>query len=1164
MTSAVHPAKGRRGRAAAASAVLLLPTLLGLALALSPPAGASTVSLTLYTTTGGWGLSSSNITSPGPTITVNEGDIVQLSLNGADNAWHNFYVDYNGNGNPDSGSGEPLSQDFRKPTATTLSFTADVAGNFTYYCEYHWQRAYGDFIVVPAPPGNTAPSALLLPPVGVAAWTGGSVHNISWNQTDLQEPPSNLTAWVNYTSSAASGPALGPVNGTANPQSSMWTVPRVNVTGVRLNVTVADSEGALGYDETDYPDIDSTAPTVVSTLPAADAVEVDWLSTIEVNFSEPMQQVATQGAVGLATAGGVPVGLTFLGWFGNTMLLRPAASLSNDTTYEVTVSTAALDASDPGNPLAAPYTWQFHTFDNAPTASLTAPSAGTSWSGGSSHEVAWSAADANEPASNLTVTVTYSPDGSAPWGALFGPVAGDASPWVWSVPLDDAPAARLNLTVVDRAGKRATAISPPFAVDSTAPTVTSTYPFDGANGVARNTGISVLWDEPMDPTTAAAAVGLQDVGSSAWVPGTVAWSSTGDELFFTPTSPLSPNAAYRLVVNGTALDASDPGNAAGVDRTFAFNTTASLDASPPAVQSASADPATQGPGLAVELTVNATDDTGVGSIWANLTGPGGVAVSNTSLAAAGAGVWNGSVSSTLLGLHTVSFWVCDQAGNCVTATATFTIADILPPTLSDLQSTPAHPTVPGSATLSATVSDDSGVAAVWFVLGTQNLTATYDAAAGRYAATFELAGVGTLPFTVGARDAAGNVGTAAGALVAYDDLPPQLSFLETIPPLQELGGDTALSADASDNVAVTGVWAIVDGSTNLTMTPSGTSPGTFTATVPSPTVGAHTFVVWATDASGHPVSASGTFEVQDTVAPTLEHAPVTTAGRASEIPLNATAHDLGGVAGVYIAYTGTNGRDGNVSAAATGGDGWAAAIPGQTLSGNLTYSVLAVDGSGNWVSVGPFTVSIPADVVPEKGEDPTLLYEIVPHIAALVVADGALAGWLFVRRRRQRAAPDAAGAAEASSAPMTRAMASLFVVAGLAGIVLLTYDQHLWDEGTDHAWALVGFTVLHFAMAGALAFRPERFTHAGALWGAGQAALMAADVITAPEYGHTYSQFAVYLFSQWEFLTIMGASIAAFLVGNHLVGGLGTTLRFWKAIPAMLGGSRTSPPPRDK
>jgi len=145
----------------------MLLLLSSIALAFGPMASvrASPVSYTLYGTTGGWGFTATTITSPGPDLTALPGEMVSMTLYSADGVRHNFYVDYNGNGMPDTG--EPLSADFRSSTIPiTYDFTAtSTPGTYAYICDYHANNQFGSFIVG-APPTPTARADL----AGKSAW----------------------------------------------------------------------------------------------------------------------------------------------------------------------------------------------------------------------------------------------------------------------------------------------------------------------------------------------------------------------------------------------------------------------------------------------------------------------------------------------------------------------------------------------------------------------------------------------------------------------------------------------------------------------------------------------------------------------------------------------------------------------------------------------------------------------------------------------------------------------------------------------------------------------------------------------------------------------------------------------------------------------------------
>src|SRR5437879_7110000 len=79
------------------------------------PARADTKSFTLYGgMSTGWGFSSASQSNPGPTIIVNRGDTVVLTMNSVDTAstTHNWFIDYNKNITADTCDQE--SSDFKR------------------------------------------------------------------------------------------------------------------------------------------------------------------------------------------------------------------------------------------------------------------------------------------------------------------------------------------------------------------------------------------------------------------------------------------------------------------------------------------------------------------------------------------------------------------------------------------------------------------------------------------------------------------------------------------------------------------------------------------------------------------------------------------------------------------------------------------------------------------------------------------------------------------------------------------------------------------------------------------------------------------------------------------------------------------------------------------
>ncbi|MCP4684497.1 MAG: Ig-like domain-containing protein, partial [bacterium] len=115
-------------------------------------------------------------------------------------------------------------------------------------------------------------------------------------------------------------------------------------------------------------DLDSTPPTVLSTTPAAGAVDVPVSSQIIVRFSEDM---APSSACTAFQIDPVTVGTKTCP--DSAMTFAPSSLLLGGQTYEVTMSTTATDTA--GNALASDYTWQFTTFNDTspPIGSIASP-----------------------------------------------------------------------------------------------------------------------------------------------------------------------------------------------------------------------------------------------------------------------------------------------------------------------------------------------------------------------------------------------------------------------------------------------------------------------------------------------------------------------------------------------------------------------------------------------------------------------------------------------------------------------------------------------------------------------------------------------------------------------------------------------------------------------
>jgi len=88
----------------------------------------------------------------------------------------------------------------------------------------------------------------------------------------------------------------------------------------------------------------ATAPSVTALTPSDGSTNIDCFSTITIAFSEGMDPTSTQGAVAVTPSGGNPLGGSWTWITSSQLSFRPAARLSDLTTYTVSVGMSALSS----------------------------------------------------------------------------------------------------------------------------------------------------------------------------------------------------------------------------------------------------------------------------------------------------------------------------------------------------------------------------------------------------------------------------------------------------------------------------------------------------------------------------------------------------------------------------------------------------------------------------------------------------------------------------------------------------------------------------------------------------------------------------------------------------------------------------------------------------
>jgi hypothetical protein len=272
-----------------------------------------------------------------------------------------------------------------------------------------------------------------------------------------------------------------------------------------------------------------------------------------------------------------------------------------------------------------------------------------------------------------------------------------------------------------------------------------------------------------------------------------------------------------------------------------------------------------------------------------------------------------SVSWTLTaGSHTAYAKAYDFGGNVTnSATVPFTVSDTTPPSVSITQ--PVNGSVArGVISVEASASDNVGVIRVEFYKDSDPAPfATVTTAP--FSTPWNTASVvdGAHSLTATAYDAAGNSAVSASVSVAVDNTAPTVSLTAPADGATVSGTNVAISASASDGMAIQQVEFYRDGSVLLGV--DSTSPYSITWNSTTVANGSHTLMAQALDTAGNAAtSASRTITVSngviDTTPPTVSiTSPVNgaTVAKKTTVTIAATASDNVAVTKVEFSVDGS-------------------------------------------------------------------------------------------------------------------------------------------------------------------------------------------------------------------------------------------------------------------
>jgi len=458
---------------------------------------------------------------------------------------------------------------------------------------------------------------------------------------------------------------------------------------------------------------DPVPPTVVSTSPGCGVTGVPaGTSAITVTFSKPMDPTTINGTSFTVTEPSTtPVsGSVSFTAATNTAKFTPSGPLPFNTFITITVTTDVKSLT--GTAMANKFVCGFTTVAAPvpPTVTALAPRCGATGVLVNS-KIAVTFSEAMDPTTITAANILVTGPGTTPIAGVVTYAA--ASNIATFTPNASLPASTL-ITVTATTGVKDLAgdamasnftcgFTTALAPDTTAPTVISTNPSCGATGVAVNTTVAAIFSEAMDPLTITTSTFTLTGPGTTPVPGTVAYSGTGNVATFTPTSNLANGTTFTLTVTTGAKDLA--GNPLASDFTCTFSTGPGPDTTPPTV--ILTNPACNATGVALNKSVNVTFSEAMNPLTittANFTlaGPGTTPVVGTVAydALTDIATFNptSNLASNTLYTFTVTTGVRDLAGNPMAAdyVCSFTTAATLGPAPVDLGSAAGFVVLAGS------------------------------------------------------------------------------------------------------------------------------------------------------------------------------------------------------------------------------------------------------------------------------------------------------------------------------------------------------------------------------------------------------------------------------------------------------------------------------------
>jgi hypothetical protein len=308
---------------------------------------------------------------------------------------------------------------------------------------------------------------------------------------------------------------------------------------------------------------------------------------IAVSFNQAMDSTTITTATFTVTGPGVtPVtGIVTYDATNKIAIFAPTGLLPVSTTFTGTITTGAKSVA--AVPLASDFVWTFVTSADLDTTKPTIIStnpANLAVSVATNQKITATFSEGMQSTTITGSTFTLTGPGLTPVaGTVTYSSVGAAATFTPTSTL--APGVLFTATIISGANDLA---GNPFAVaftwsfttgsgpDGTAPTVTSTNPFNGETMVSPNAAINATLSKAMDPSTLDPATFTLTGPGPTSIPGKITYDATNRIATFTPRSVLATSSLFTATVTAGAKDLE--GNALAADFSWSFTTgsTASL------------------------------------------------------------------------------------------------------------------------------------------------------------------------------------------------------------------------------------------------------------------------------------------------------------------------------------------------------------------------------------------------------------------------------------------------------------------------------------------------------------------------------------------------------------------------------------------------------------